>query len=294
MSTFDHTSALDFYATPGRFTTLDPADAVGRGIEQVVDVVQGLLVYDLVADPFYGVTLDESQAGAIHERDSAALLALVRTIDDRPITEPRQPSERVGARCHAFTRMTVAFLRAAGVPARARCGFGAVFEPGMLEDHWVAEVWDADARRWRMVDAQLDETWRTTIGFTGDHLDITPSEFVTAGHAWQAWRRGELDAGTCGLTSIDEHGAHWIAGNLRLDLAALNKVEMLPWDLWGAGWEPGQEPTQDLIELFDSVAALTTDPEGTWPALRERYEGDDWLRMDGTVFSVLRGELQTV
>ena len=98
----------------------------------------------------------------------------------------------------------------------------------------MAEYWNAADERWQMVDAQLDATWRKMIGFTGDALSITATEFVTAGHAWQAWRRGELDDGRCGLSAINEHGAHWIAGNLRLDLASLNKVEMLPWDLWGA------------------------------------------------------------
>lgn len=123
--------------------------------------------------------------------------------------------------------------RPVGVPARARCGFGATFRPGWLEDHWVAECWNAAAGRWQMVDAQLDDTWRRAIGFDGDALAITPDDFVTAGHAWQAWRRGDLDAGRCGLSAIGEHGPHWIAGNLRLDLASLNKVEMLPWD---RGW----------------------------------------------------------
>ena len=152
-------------------------------------------------------------------------------------------------------------------------------------------------------------------GFGGDPLDVTGEEFVTAGHAWQAWRRGELDAGTCGLTAVggvaaidgfaavDEQGAHWIANNLRLDLAALNKVEMLPWDVWGAGWGPGEEPGGDLLDLFDDVAALTTDPDAQLSELRRRYESDVRLRMDGSVskvvkdgffFHVLTGEPETV
>ena len=106
-----------------------------------------------------------------------------------------------------------------------------------------------------MVDAQLDATWREMINFEGDPFAITPAEFVTAGHAWQAWRRGELDAGRCGLSAINEHGAYWIAGNLRLDLASLNKVEMLPWDVWGKGWGPGEQPTDAQLRLFDTVAA---------------------------------------
>lgn len=283
---------LGFYATPGRFTTLLAGETAPAGIEDVVRVVQGLLVYDLVAQPFYGVELSPTQADAIHERDSGALLATVKAVDDRPIEHARPPAARVGARCHAFSRLTVAFLRSQGIPARARCGFGSYFVPGQLEDHWIAEYWDDAAGRWTMVDAQLDATWRAMIGFEGDPLQITRVEFVTAGHAWRAWRRGDLDAGTCGLTAIDEHGAHWIAGNLRLDLAALNKVEMLPWDVWGAGWEPGVEPTGELLECFDSAAALTTDPDARLSELRSRYETDDRLRMDGTVFNVLRGEFE--
>jgi hypothetical protein len=286
--------ALDFYAAPGRFTTLDPGDFSSCDVGEVVEVVQGLLVYDVVAQPFYGVELAPAQAEAIHERDSARLLAAARSVDDRPLDEARPAARRVGARCHAFSRLTVALLRGAGVPARARCGFGAYFRPGWFEDHWVAEYWNDDESRWQMVDAQLDATWRKMIGFTGDALSITATEFVTAGHAWQAWRRGELDADRCGLSSIDEHGAHWIAGNLRLDLASLNKVEMLPWDVWGEHWEPGAQPTDAQLDLFDAVANLTVDPDAHFDELRRRYETDDSLRMDGTVFNVARGQLETV
>lgn len=145
-----------------------------------------------------------------------------------------------------------------------------------------------------MVDAQLDATWCTMIGFTGDPLAITATEFVTAGHACQAWRRGELDDGRCGLSGIGEHGAHWIAGNLRLDLAALNKVEMLPWDVWGAGWPPGEQRSDAQLDLFDSVAALTVDPGAHFDELRSRYETDSSLRVDGTVFNAARGQIETV
>ncbi len=285
---------LAFYSTPGRFTTLADSDFSSADVREVVDVVQGLLVYDAVAAPFYGVELPHEQAEAIHERDSSRLLALVRAVDPRPLDEARDPAHRVGARCHAFSRLTVAFLRAAGVPARARCGFGAYFRPGWFEDHWVAEYWDTGENRWCLVDAQLDAVWRKMIGFGGDIFDVTRTEFVTAGHAWQAWRRGELDADRCGLSAIDEHGSHWIAGNLRLDLASLNKVEMLPWDVWGGGWNPGEQPTDAQLELFDTAASLTVDPDAHFSELRQCYERDNALRMNGTVFNVLHGRTETV
>ena len=122
--------ALNFYATPGRFTTLADGEFASGDVREVVDVVQGVLIYDLAAQPFYGVELTPTQADAIHERDTARLLEVVRAVDARPLREPRPAAGRVGARCHALTRLTVAFLRAAGVPARSRSGFGAYFRPG--------------------------------------------------------------------------------------------------------------------------------------------------------------------
>jgi hypothetical protein len=64
--------------------------------------------------------------------------------------------------------------------------------------------------------------------------------------------------------------------------------------VWGSGWEPGGEPTDDQLQLFDAVADLTVNPDARLDELRSRYESDDSLRMDGTVFNVLRGQYETV
>ena len=287
--------STEFYATPGRHTDVTGFGLQVSSVEEAVRVVQGLLVYDLAAKDLYGVELTAAQAGAVHERDAAALLELARTIDPRPLDQPRNPGERIGGRCNTYTLLTVALLRAAGVPARSRCGFGAYFVQGFYGDHWVAEYWDPEERRWTMVDAQLDDTWQRTIGMNASiPATVGPEQFLTAGHAWQAWRAGQLDADRCGLTSIDEHGAFWIAGNLRLDLAALNKVEMLPWDVWGLGWEPPEQPTSEMLASFDAIAALTIDPDHGLDDLLDRYESDPSFRMNGTVFSVALGEHQQV
>ena len=62
---------------------------------------------------------------------------------------------------------------------------------------------------------------------------------------------------------------------------------------WGAGWGPGEQPTDAQLEFFDAVAELTMDPDEGFGELRRRYETDAWLRMDGQVFNVLRGQLET-
>ena len=285
----------DYYASPGRHTDVSGFGVRVANVEEAVKVVQGLLVYDLAAKDFYGVELSVEQAGTVHQRDAAVLFERAKAVDARPLAEARQPGERIGGRCNTYTLLTVALLRASGIPARSRCGFGAYFVPGYYEDHWVAEYWDADRGRWTMVDAQLDETWQRMFGMEAAiPVEVSAEQFVTAGHAWQAWRAGKLDADRCGLTSINEHGAFWIAGNLRLDLAALNKVEMLPWDVWGLGWEPGGTPSPEILATFDAIAELTVDPDARFDDLRARYESDPSFRMDGTVFSVLLGEVQQV
>ena len=48
--------------------------------------------------------------------------------------------------CRHFTLLHVAMLRAHGVAARARCGFGAYFEKGKFVDHWVTEYWNESRR----------------------------------------------------------------------------------------------------------------------------------------------------
>lgn len=300
MSRTSPAAAREWWATPGPFTELGPhepaiaRDAQGRpSIGTVVAAVQGLLIYDVVAEPFYGVELSPERAEDINVRPVRELLDRAWALEPRPLGEHRAPAQRVTGRCHTYAKLTVAILRAFGVPARARCGFGAYFRPGYFEDHWVAEYWDEADRRWVMVDAQLDDVWVSALGYTGNSLDLRDDEFVTAGRAWTDWRAGTADADRYGLSAIDEHGAFWIAGNLRLDVTALNKIEMLPWDVWGAGWKP-DEPIPDDLSLFDTMSTLASDPDSNLDALRELSDHDDRVHMPGAVFNVLRQAVETV
>ena len=45
---------LDYYATPGKFSALDGVDRPPGSVDDVVAAVQGLLVYDTVADSIRG------------------------------------------------------------------------------------------------------------------------------------------------------------------------------------------------------------------------------------------------
>lgn len=72
-------------------------------------------------------------------------------------------------------------------------------------------------------------------------------------------------------------GMWLIAGNLLRDLAALNNVEMLPWDDWGVMPGPGDEISEDQLQSLDELARLTRDPDRYLAELRDLYSTPAFL-----------------
>jgi transglutaminase superfamily protein len=143
---------LDFYARPGAMTSAGDHAARLAGLPDDVGalarIVQGLAIHEFVASDFYGVRIPDSRRSESHLRRVDRMLDRLLAIDDRPLTTARPADKRLVGVCHHFMLLLVAMLRAKGVPARARCGFGAYFNPGFFEDHWVCEYWKAADARW--------------------------------------------------------------------------------------------------------------------------------------------------
>ncbi len=278
--------ALDFYAQPAAMTSAgDHAplfDGLPSDVADLVSVAQGLVLHEHIA-PSYGVALSDERRSAVHIRPVEQLLDRLLAEDDRPLTTARPPETRLVGNCRHVTVLMVAMLRAKGVPARARCGFGGYFGTGRFEDHWVVEFWRAKDDRWILADAQVDELQRELFRPDFDLCDVPRDRFLIAGDAWARCRAGEADPATFGLSFLDEGGLWWIAGNLLRDAAALNTIEMLPWDDWGAMPGPDEAIDDDRLALFDRLAALTQMSDAAFAELRARYEGDDRLRVPTTV-----------
>ncbi len=267
--------------TPGRYRPLF-AD-LPRGVAALVKVAQGLVIHEFLTEE-YGVTLTDERRATVHTRPLTGMLERMIAEDSRPLTVPREPAGRLTGDCRHFTVLTVAMLRAQGTPARARCGFGAYFGTGMFEDHWVCEYWDEPARRWRLADAQIDDLQHKLFDIDFDLMDVPRDGFLVAADAWRACRAGDEDAAKFGLSGLEEGGYWWIAANMVRDLAALNNMEMLPWDVWGAMPTP-DGPVDEA--LFDRLAGLTRDPDATHADLTAAYTSDDRLRVPATVFNAV-------
>ena len=258
-----------------------------RDIAKLCEIIQGLVIHRDMAPFAYDVTFSEERRNDAHIRPLADILRRIRALEDHPITIARERQKRFAGVCRHFSLMLCGILREQGIPARARCGFGAYFNQGKFEDHWVCEYWNANQSRWIMVDAQLDAVQKRLFKPDFDTLDVPHDRFIIAGDAWQMCRSGRAESDRFGLSHVPGLKGMWfIAGNLLRDLASLNRAEMLPWDVWGlvpkddASW-------LDDKSLLDRVAAVTIAGDDSFAQVRATYEGDDRLRVPPVVFNVL-------
>ena len=251
-----HTGVI--YAQVGPLTDLSMYHAhlvhLPNDIADLCRIIQGLLVhvfwYGLDASP-----LTEDRKRALQTRPAAAKLAAILALDDRPLTIARLPERRLAATSRDYSLLLVALLRHRGIPARVRCGFATFFAPRRYEEHWMVEYWSDDDHRWVLVDPQMDDAQRAALSVSFDPLDVPRSCFLSGGGAWQHCRSGLLDPALFG--SLENRGMHAIRCALIRDLAALNCIEMLPWDRWGLMLPPDEMLSDDDITLLDTVAHVT-------------------------------------
>ena len=265
--------AAEFSALPGDLASL-------------CEVIQGVLIHRDIAPFLYSLKLSEEDRDNGNIRPMAQMLTRIHALDARPLTIAREPGHRLPSVCRHFSLMLCAILRDRGIPARPRCGFGAYFEPGKFIDHWVCEYWNAGDARWILVDAQLDAVQRKAFNVDFNPLDVPHDRFIIAGDAWNQCRSGRADAGRFGI--FDMHGLRFIAANVVRDLASLNRMEMLPWDVWGLMNMNDAALTDEKKALLDRVAALTLAGDDSFAEVRAIYDSDDRLRVPPVVFNALR------
>jgi len=250
------------FAVPGPLTKLSPQQAsmvlqLDPEPRTLCLAAQGLLVSPSAAVAA-GVSSDRMAERNI--RSAQAILQRSFELDGITPLVARRPTEhRVVGTCRHFAVVSTAFMRARGIPARARCGFAGYFDPPRKVDHWIVEHWSTEASRWIRLDSEyLDLSTPSPARLE----DLQPWEFLTAGEAWQLIRSGGSDPGEFGVFGTGNWGPGEVRGNAMRDLASVAaKVEMLPWDEWGpmaASYR--DESGEEFDALIDQVAgALQVD-----------------------------------
>lgn len=281
-------STLNYFSQQGRMT--DPGtyaslyENLPTSIPDLVKLVQGVTIHVFWTER-YGFKAPPERMDELQLRSIERRLGQTIVLDPRPLTEPRPLDRKLLGNCRDHSLLLASLLRYQGVPARARCGFGAYFMPNHFEDHWVTEYWSNGQSRWVLVDAQLDELQRDVLKIDFDTLDVPRDQFIVGGKAWQMCRSGEQDPETFGI--FDMHGLGFVRGNLVRDVASLNKMELLPWDCWGVILTEALDNPEDLAVL-DEVAALSAEDVPNFERLRSRYESDPRLFVNGSLLSYVK------
>lgn len=262
--------AID-YALPGFLTDLSGVDAsvLNHIADEPVDICQP--AHSLVIQPHEAspLGLPKERFAENQVRPAAALIEALLALDPAGLDVPRPAERRVIGTCRHFAVLSCALLRYRGIAARVRCGFATYFQPDQGLDHWITEYWLAGERRWVRIDSEI----------LGQPLlehpeDLRPGQFLSGGEAWQAFRSGLIDASRYGVYGTGNWGPAEIRGNAVKDLAALNKVEMLPWDEWGRMDASYQGRTgAEYDELIDMIAGVCGG--GDPAAIAELYARDE-------------------
>ncbi|MGB4337814.1 MAG: transglutaminase-like domain-containing protein [Bacillota bacterium] len=279
-------NAIGYFSVHGRMS--DPGEHVAlfndmpHDIEALCRILQGAMIHANWLNR-YGVELPGERFAELQLRHVSAMLARIVELDPRPLAEARPMDRRLLGNCRDLSLMLTSILRHQGVPARARCGFGRYFRAGHYEDHWVCEYWNGELQRWVLVDPQLDDVQRQVLGVKFDPTDVPRDQFLTAGEAWRMCRTGLADADRFGI--FDMRGPWFIRGNLVRDVAALNKVELLPWDSWGLAEADDEGLSSADLSLLDRAANLTHGDVPRWDAVHQLYESDERLRVPAVIQS---------
>ncbi len=231
----------DFYVSHSRFTDPGPhadwLDATPSDIAAMRAAASELVFHYWGSGAITEHGFPAARNDEITLRYATDMWARLRELDPAPPGGPRPPLHRIVGCCRDFTLLFVSMARHHGIPARVRVGFASYLMPGWYLDHVVAEVRGDDG--WHLVECQLPPGFRDPVDDVElDLLDVPRDRFLTGPDAWTAVRSCELDPALLVVSpDLDIpflRGLPYAWHNLVLDLAALNKHEMLQWDVWGA------------------------------------------------------------
>jgi hypothetical protein len=257
---------LSYFAQAGPTTELgeyaDLLCELPSDPEKLARVVRGLVIHEGLVAPA-GLELPPERFTDRERTGAAAIVQRVLSLDPSPLITERPPGNRMVGYCYHFAVLHCAFLRAKGVPSRARCGFAAYYRDGAWIDHWVVEYWMHDG--WVIIDP---DSARDVV---------SPNDFHHAGLAWQLCRAGSEDPSLHGnhvLWGWDE-----LRGSLINDIGALNKVEVGEWESWcdRIAVEHKDQPSAELDSYLDTLAEIVSN-DGGFEQLQRSFREDEGLR----------------
>ncbi|HUW24122.1 MAG TPA: transglutaminase-like domain-containing protein [Patescibacteria group bacterium] len=272
---------------PGRYAPL--LNQLPNLVADLCKVIHGLIIHKNNTEDLYGFKLSRDRILESNTRYIEEILARIIELDDSPLAKTRSPKKRFVGTCRDFALLLCSFLRQKSVPARLRSGFATYFLPGYFWDHWVCEYWDGIKKQWILVDPEVGKEEIETYRITINPLDLTRDQFMPSGKAWNICRAGKMDANLFGINETLVQGFWFMRGSVFRDLAALNKIELLPWDytkFMDKHFKDLSVLAKSELELIDKIATLTSrEDDSSFAEILALYQSDPRLQVGKTVKS---------
>lgn len=269
----------EFYAQHSDVTDPGAYDHLFEGlplnIRAMSEIIQGVAMHRDHTNWRFGFVLPEERYREGDTRRVRDILKIVGDLSERPARD------RFAGTCRDFCVLLCSMLRHNGVPARIRGGYANYFPrlggPRLFDDHWVVEHWHP-AHGWRLTDGQVAASANADYQVTDfDPVELPRDRFLVAGEAWRAIRAGERDEHSFYVSGLRQSGLPIIYGTVVRDLAALNRVEGFPWDVWGLMTTPYDQLTDADLALLDQAAAIGAEG-GPWQDAVDLYRANPRLQ----------------
>jgi hypothetical protein len=279
---------LDFYKTHGRMSDPGPhiamLDSIPDDPGKLRLTVQNCLIH-LHWLEAYGIKQTEKHWREASLRSMSEKLSHLRELGYQSVNGQTTYKERLVGTCRDYSVFVCSLLRHKGIPARPRCGFGCYFESGKFIDHWICEYWDAEQKRWIMMDAQLDQLQLEKLNIGFDPAHIPEDRFIFGGAAWRLCREQKVDSSLFGI--FKWWGMDYVKHNFLLDIGSLNKMPMLPWDFWaGLKAKEAKDLTAEEMAYLDDLAVMSLNPDDNYAEIKRSYEQDDRIRVPADLSKV--------
>lgn len=281
-------SSHSISSNPGQDETL--LRKLPNSIEKLCNIIHGLMIHFNNTEDLYDFKPKLEEIREVNTRYMDRILKIILAKDPSPLHKERKPRKRFFGSCRDFSLMLCSILRSKKIPSRLRCGFGSYLESGKFWDHWVCEVWEGKENRWILVDPEIGKEEKQIYDVPADlnNTNLSREQFIVAGSAWERCRSKEADPTLFGPHNIGS-GLPFIKGNLLLDFAALNKVELLPWDLHPflntsiLGRKKLTKEENDLIDLLANLTRQTNN--SVFQDVRSLYEKKRSLKVGSAIWS---------
>lgn len=271
---------LTFYKEQSKFT--DPRRKAymlegiqGRTVEEYVQLVQDACLDYHLRDkyPVQNERFLETNSRYVDDI-LGSIAALEKNVTLSSIETGRPKDMCAVSNTSQYANLLLCLLRSEGIPCRKRVGF--------IRDedvYGVIEYGDklSGFETHEIVEYYQDGGWKKA-----DPQGLERFEFIPAAEVYKKVRAGELDADE--YKDAEESGLKVVIENLMLDLAAVNKWEMLAWDRYGWMQRGLEEYSVRTWQILDQAAdALTSDPFDT-ETLKAIYESEEGLMVPEKVY----------